>query len=150
MTQSDVAKPDIEGLIHLNAEAASAFIRGDIRHYLSLIRHAEDYTLMPPFGGEPVRGFDGSDKYIAELERFFQGGEAEFEAVETYASGNLVVIAAIERQHGRIGGLPEQDLSLRVTLVFPRVGDTWLLAHRHADPLVHSVGLEQFAALARG
>jgi hypothetical protein len=41
-----------------------------------------------------------------------------------------------ERQHGRIGDQPDQDLSLRVTHVYRRAGADWLLVHRHADPLV--------------
>jgi ketosteroid isomerase-like protein len=56
----------------------------------------------------------------------------------------------IERQHGQVGGLPSQDWSLRVTLVFRREGSDWQLVHRHADPLVHGISLEQLAALARG
>jgi hypothetical protein len=40
--------------------------------------------------------------------------------VQSCASGNLAVLVMIERQHGRIGGLPDQDLSLRVTLVLLR------------------------------
>jgi ketosteroid isomerase-like protein len=53
-------------------------------------------------------------------------------------------------QHGLVGGLPEQDWSLRVTLVFRRDDGAWRLLHRHADPLVHGISLEQTAALARG
>jgi ketosteroid isomerase-like protein len=49
-----------------------------------------------------------------------------------------------------VGGLPEQDWSLRVTLVFRREEGEWQLVHRHADPLVHSISLEQAAAIARG
>ena len=56
----------------------------------------------------------------------------------------------IERQHGEVGGLPDQDWSLRVTQVFRRVDGRWLLVHRHADPLSHGVDLEQAAAIARG
>ena len=63
---------------------------------------------------------------------------------------SMVVIAAIERQHGKIGGLPEQVWSLRVTLVFRHEDSGWRLAHRHADPLVHEIGLEQAAGIARG
>jgi hypothetical protein len=51
---------------------------------------------------------------------YFQGGEAVVELVQSCASGNLAVLEMIERQHGRIGGLPDQDLSLRVTLVLLR------------------------------
>jgi hypothetical protein len=46
--------------------------------------------------------------------------------------------------------LPDQDWSLRVTLVYRRQGAEWWLVHRHADPLVRHVGLETAAALARG
>jgi ketosteroid isomerase-like protein len=56
----------------------------------------------------------------------------------------------IERQHGKVGGLAEQDLSLRVTLVFRRDDSEWRLVHRHADPLVQPIGEEQLGALLRG
>ena len=56
----------------------------------------------------------------------------------------------IERQHGQVGDLPEQDWSLRVTMVYRRDGSDWLLVHRHADPLVHPITQEQMASLARG
>jgi ketosteroid isomerase-like protein len=49
-----------------------------------------------------------------------------------------------------MGGLPDQDWSLRVTLVFRRDGSEWRQVHRHADPLVHGINLEQLVALARG
>ena len=60
------------------------------------------------------------------------------------------VCVAIERQHGEVGNLPDQDWSLRVTLVFRRAGGDWELIHRHADPLVHPIGFDRLAALARG
>jgi ketosteroid isomerase-like protein len=150
MAHGNVTDEELAELIGRTAQAASALIRGDIRTYLTLIPHAEDYTLMDPFGGEPTRGFDASSESLEALERFFQGGEAELELVESYTSGDLVVLVVIERQHGKVGGLPEQDLSLRVTWVFRREGSEWRQVHRHADPLVHGISLEQLAALARG
>jgi len=57
---------------------------------------------------------------------------------------------SIERQHGEVGGLPAQDWSLRVTLVFRRDESGWRQVHRHADALVHGIDLDQLAVLARG
>src|SRR5215217_7747126 len=141
---------ELARLVRRTADAASALIAGDMDRYTALIPHADDYTLMAPYGGQPQRGFDASPEALAATARFFQGGEARLEVVETYASGDLAVLVAIERQRGVVGGLPEQDWSLRVTLVFRRDGSGWQLAHRHADPLVHGISHEQLAAIARG
>jgi len=148
MAHRHVTDEELAELIRRTAQAASALIRGDVRTYLTLIPHAENYTLMDPFGGEPTRGFDASSESLEALERFFQGGEAELELVESYTSGELVVLVVIERQQGQVGGLAEQDLSLRVTWVFRREGSEWRQVHRHADPLVHGISLEQLSALA--
>src|SRR5919202_5460892 len=114
MAHANVTDEEPAELIRRTTEAASALIRGDIRTYLTLVPHADDYTLMHPFGGEPTRGFEASSESLEAMERFFQGGEAELEVVESYTSGDLVVLVVIERQHAQVGGLPEQDWSLRV------------------------------------
>ena len=150
MTQGSDSEDELAELVQLQAEAASAFMRGDMTRYLELIKHADDYTLLAPFGGPPRHGFDESPEYKAELERYFADGEAELELVQSYASGELAVLVVIERQHGRVGDLPDQDWSLRVTLVFRREGSEWRLVHRHADPLLKGISLEQAAAIARG
>jgi ketosteroid isomerase-like protein len=147
---TNVSDEELADLVRHVAEAASALIRGDMRRYLELIRHADDYTLMAPFGGVPTRGFDASSERLEAMERYFQGGEAALELVQSYTSGDLVVLVVIERQHGQVGGLPDQNWSLRVTLVFRREAGEWRLVHRHADPLVPEMSLEQAAALARG
>ena len=145
-----VSDEEVAALVERVTEAAQALISGDVEGYVARIKHADDYTLMAPFGGEPSHGFDESAEYRAELERYFADGEAELELVQSYASGELAVLVAIERQHGRVGGLPDQDWSLRVTLVFRREGSEWQLVHRHADPLLKGISLEQAAAIARG
>lgn len=150
LARNDITDKELAELVQRVAVAAKAYIRGDMQTYFDLIQHADDFTLMSPFGGEPERGFDTSPERLAALERFFGGGEAELEVVETYTSGDLAVLVVIERQHGKVGGLPDQDWSLRVTWVFRREGSGWQQVHRHADPLVHGITLEQFSALARG
>jgi ketosteroid isomerase-like protein len=141
---------DVTDLVRRTEQAAAALIRGDINAYLELIRHADDYTLMQPFGGSPTRGFDARPESLAALARFFKGGESTLEVTQSYASGDLVVLVVIERQHGAVGDLPDQEWSLRVTQVYRRSGAAWELVHRHADPLVHPIGIDRAAALARG
>ncbi len=143
-------RPELEELVQIMSDGASAIIGGRIRRYAALMDHADDFTLMAPNGGEPRRGFDDSDEAIAAMEEYFEDGVAGLEIVATYSSGDLAVLVMVERQHGRIGGFPEQDLSLRVTVVFRREGSRWRLVHRHADPLVHPVGAELLGALLRG
>jgi ketosteroid isomerase-like protein len=149
-SQGNASARAIADLVRRTEQAAAALIRGDLHAYLQLIRHANDYTLMQPFGGPPTRGFDPRPENVAALARFFKGGESTLEITQSYASGDLVVLVLIERQHGEVGGLPDQDWSLRVTQVYRRSGATWELVHRHADPLVHPIGIDRAAALARG
>jgi ketosteroid isomerase-like protein len=156
MTSSDpgahqpITDAELADVVRIAAEAASAFLNGDLRQYLRLIKHSADYTLMPPAGGEPRRGFDDSDANLDAMARYFQGGEAELEVVHAFGSGDLAVLVAIERQHGVVGGRPDQDWSLRVTLVFRREEGEWRLAHRHADPLTHPLDMDVVAVIARG
>jgi ketosteroid isomerase-like protein len=146
-----VSDQELAALVQRVTEAAQALIAGDTEGYTARITHAHDYTLMSPYGGDTVRGFDDSPEALTALGGFFRGGEARVEVVETYTSGDLAVLVVIERQHGTIGDLPEQDWSLRVTWVFRRVAESdWELVHRHADALVHAIDHERLGALARG
>jgi ketosteroid isomerase-like protein len=150
MTDVQVPDDELAELIERVREATSAFIGGEIRRYVGLVNHADDFTLMPPNGGETVHGFEASEDEITEMERYFKSGEATLEVEAAHASGNLAVLVVVERQHGRVGDYPEQDLSLRVTLVFRREGSQWRLLHRHADSLVHPITMDQLLELARG
>jgi len=144
------ADQDVAAVERRSADANKALVRGDIDGYLALIEHSKDYTLMNPFGGTPTRGFVDSPERRAGMAKFFKSGTLDQEVVATYVSGDLVVLVAIERVRAEVGGLPEQDWSLRVTQVFRRDGAGWQLVHRHAHPLVKGITVEQAAALARG
>jgi ketosteroid isomerase-like protein len=148
--RSDITEAELAELVSRMDEAASAYIRGDIHHYLSLFDHPDDFTLMPPYGGETRVGHHYTEEEAAETSQFFASGQAKLEVEHVYSSGDLAVLVAVERQHGEAGGYPDQDLSLRVTLVFRRAGDRWQLVHRHADPLVHQIPFDHLAQLARG
>lgn len=137
-------------LVQLAEEKNAAFMRGDMDRWADLANIASDFTLMQPFGGPASHGFDTSPKRLAELSQYFRHGQATLEVVQTYSSHDLAVLVMIERQHGEVGGLPDQDWSLRVTEVYRKVGSEWQWVHRHADPLVRRISLEQAASLARG
>jgi ketosteroid isomerase-like protein len=148
--QNAISAAELDELVARVDEATDAYIRGDVHRYVALFDHADDYTLMPPYGGETVHGFVYSEERAAETSRFFASGEGRLELERSYVSGDLAVLVAVERQHGEVGGLPDQDWSLRVTLVLRRVGDRWQIVHRHADPLVHPIPFAHCAELARG
>jgi ketosteroid isomerase-like protein len=145
-----ITESDVADLVARVEESADALMAGDVDRYLAFIHHAEDYTLLNPAGGPARRGFDDSPESRRAMAQMFQSGSAKLELIETYASGDLVVLVTLERNHGVVGGLPEQDWSLRVTWVFRLTQSGWELAHRHADPLVHPITEEQLSALAQG
>src|SRR5688572_6348135 len=98
---------------------------------------------MSPFGGTPTRSSEMTGEHWSALGWFFKNGTLKQELLQTYASADIVVLALIERGRGEVGGLPVQDWPLRVTLVYRREGSNWRLAHRHADPLVAGITLQQ-------
>jgi len=118
MTSTETTEQDIAALIARWSEAAQLYIDGDLRAYAAIARHAEDYTLLPPHGGDARYGFDGSDDAVDWTARTFRGGQAELEVFKTYTSGDLAVLVAVERQVGTVGDLPATGL---VVAHHPRV-----------------------------
>jgi ketosteroid isomerase-like protein len=149
MPEGTISDEELSELVRRTEEATSAFMRGDMDRYIALTPHARGFTLMNPFGGPPAR-YEERTESLRAAASYFKAGEAKLEVADAHVWGDTVVLVMIERQHGEVGGLPDQDWPLRVTQVYRRDGSDWLLMHRHADPLVRAVGLEQAAVLARG
>jgi len=148
--QDPAMKQTVAELVRRSEEANDALMRGDADRYRALVPLTDDFTLMSPFGGKPSRSARLTDEEWAEIGRFFRNGTLNQELVEAYGSGDMIVLAVIEHaRHVEVGGLPAQDWSLRVTLVYRRDGSEWRLAHRHADPLANGITVAQAAALAR-
>jgi ketosteroid isomerase-like protein len=151
VTRPEITEGDLDALVERVREATEALIQGEVRRYFAIVNEAPDFSLMPPTGGPTRHGPELSPASIEALKEFFAGdGHGDFELEESYASGELVVLVGVERQYGTVGGLPSQDWSLRVTLVFRREDADWRLVHRHADALVHPISMEQLSVLARG
>jgi ketosteroid isomerase-like protein len=143
-------EPTMAALVDHWSAAAQAYLNGDLPTYARLAHHAADYVLTPPNGGDPRPGFDASNDAVDWTARTFRGGQVDLEVFQTYTSGDLAVLVAVERQHGAVGDVSDQDWSLRITLVFRRDADHWRLLHRHADPLTRPLEPGLFAAIARG
>ena len=92
----EITETELSELIARMNEAAGAYIRGDIHHYLALFDHPDDYTLMPPYGGETTHGFVYSEERAAETSRFFKSGEATLDVAHSYVSGKLAVLVAAD------------------------------------------------------
>jgi ketosteroid isomerase-like protein len=142
--------PALVELSHIAQESAEAYLAADLDTYARVLPHADDFTLMPPFGGPTRRGFVLDDETREATRSTFRGGQVEVEVDASYVTDDLAVLAVVERQRGLVGELAEQDWSLRVTLVFRRDDGQWRLVHRHADALVHPIGWNALSRLARG
>ncbi len=151
MTRPEGTDDDLSELVERVREATGALMQGDVRRYFALVDEAPDFSLMPPNGGATRHGSDTSPDSLAAAEQFFPGGgDGDLELEKLYGSGDLAVLVGVERQHGPVGGLPDQDWPLRVTLVFRREASGWRLVHRHADALVHPISMELLSRLALG
>jgi ketosteroid isomerase-like protein len=142
--------PALAELTRMAQESAEAYLAGDLDTYARVLPHADDFTLMPPFGGPTRQGFILDDDTREATRSTFRGGHVEVDVDASYMTDDLAVLAVVERQRGLVGDLAEQDWSLRVTLVFRREGGQWRLVHRHADALVHTIGWNTLSQLARG
>ncbi len=145
-----VSSEDVADLAAMSTRAYTALMEGDAATYAATMKHTRDFTLMHPFGGKVIHGFDMSNEHLAKLGGFFKNGDFEQEIIQTISSDDIAVLVTIEHQSVEVGGLAKQEWPLRVTLVFRLESGEWKLAHRHADPLVLGVSVEMAAAIARG
>jgi ketosteroid isomerase-like protein len=148
--QDATANENIDDLAARSTRAYAALMKGDAVAYAAIMKHTQDFTLMQPFGGKVVHGFDGAPEHLARLGGFFRNGDFKQEVIQSISSADVAVLVTIEHQSVEVGGLARQEWPLRVTLVFRRESGEWKLAHRHADPLAHGISVERAAALARG
>jgi ketosteroid isomerase-like protein len=143
-----IGDEELEQFVRRAEEGADAWVRGDLGRYLDLVHHAPGFTLLAPDGGPATQHEDRAGE-LSTWTSTFTEGEATLEHVVTHAWGDTLVLSMVERQHGRVGGEPDQNLSVRVTHVYRRDGSDWRLVHRHADPLVTKLPLAELGALLR-
>jgi ketosteroid isomerase-like protein len=130
-----VSRSDFDGAIAAYRQALQEFATGDPRPVAELFSRRDDVTLANPLG-PPRLGWAEVEKAIGQAAANFKGGSVSFEEVSRYATPELGYVVQLERQEAQLAGSEDMvRISLRVTMVFRREGDTWKVAHRHADPI---------------
>jgi ketosteroid isomerase-like protein len=139
----------VQELLEQKARTQRAWVNGEVSP--EIFGQRKDVTLLNPFGGYSGRGQGGVQAVQQNAISHFAGGgasEVESELLHAMVSDDLAVLVVIERSQVRLKGYDEpRPWHLRVTQVFQRDGDEWRSVHRHADPLVRSLTLEEVQAL---
>jgi hypothetical protein len=143
--------PIVQKLLAQTRDASLKWVNGDSSPYSAMMAHTPQFTIFGPFGGPSPPGWtDEFAKRQVDAARPFQGGTAEIELVQSYVSGDLVVLVTIEHSQVKFAGADSlQQWDLRVTQVYERNGKDWKVVHRHAEPLVLRRNLEQTLQLFR-
>jgi ketosteroid isomerase-like protein len=116
--------------------ALDSFVKGDPKPCADFFSRRDDVTLANPLG-PPRIGPADVDAAIAEAAATLRDGVVRgCEEVSRYSTADLGYVVQIERTEARLPGSEDiASLALRVTMIFRREGDTWKVAHRHADPI---------------
>ena len=120
-------------------QAQVPFLKGDPKPTMELFSRQDDVTLANPLG-PPVRGPAEVERVATEAAAQVSDGSIRgFEEVSRYSTPDLGYVVQIERAQARLAGGGEiTPIAHRVTMIFRREGDTWKVAHRHADPITTS------------
>lgn len=131
-----MSQRDFDGAVEAYRQALEPYVKGDSRPVTEFFSRREDVTLANPLG-PPRRGPAAVDEAIAAgAANLTNGSVRHVEEVSRYSTPELGYVVQLERTQARLPG--SQDMTpfaLRVTMIFRREGDTWKVAHRHADPI---------------
>ncbi len=131
-----MSQHDFDGAVEAFRRALGVFMKGDPGPVTELLSRRDDVTLANPLG-PPRRGPAEVDRAVAEAAAQIRDGSVRgFEEVSRFSTPDLGYVVQIERTQARLTGSEDMSpIALRVTMVFRREGDTWRVAHRHADPI---------------
>jgi ketosteroid isomerase-like protein len=127
---------DFDSAVEAYRQAVGQYLKGDPKPAMELFSRRADVTLANPLG-PPHRGPTEVARAAAEgAAQVSEGSVRGFEEVSRYSTPDLGYIVQIERAEARLGGSGNiSPIALRVTMIFRREGNTWKVAHRHADPI---------------
>lgn len=127
---------DFDGAVAAYRTALGHYLRGDPGPVMSCFSDRDDVTLANPLGQTRRGAADVHEVAAAGAANFVGGSVRSIEEVSRYSTADLGYVVQIERSQARVSGSEDVSMiSLRVTMVFRREGDTWNVVHRHADPI---------------
>ena len=131
-----MSESDFDGAVEAYRQALEPYVKGDPRPVTEFFSRREDVTLANPLG-PPRRGPAEVDEAIAAgAASLTDGSVRRVEEVSRYSTPELGYVVQLERTQARLPGSEDMTpFALRVTMIFRREGDTWRVAHRHADPI---------------
>jgi ketosteroid isomerase-like protein len=131
-----VSRSGFDSAVEGFREALRPYMKGDPRPVTEFFSRRDDVTLSNPIG-PPRRGPTDVDEGIAAgAAQLSDGSVRRVEEVARYSTPDLGYVVQIERTQARLLGSEDlTPLALRTTVIFRREGDTWKIAHRHADPI---------------
>lgn len=134
--ETTVSGSDFDGAVQGFRQALELYVKGDPEPVMEFVSRRDDVTLANPLG-PPRRGPADVDKAIADgAAQLSDGSVRHIEEVSRYSTPDLGYVVQLERTQARLAGSRDiSPIALRVTLIFRREGDTWKIAHRHADPI---------------
>ena len=131
-----MSEPDFGAAVDVYRRALNAFVKGDPRPVLEGFSRRDDVTLANPLG-PPRLGRADVERAVEAAAVNFEDGWGRFEDLSRYATADLGYVVYLERAEVQLAGSDEMVPStLRVTMIFRREGDSWKVAHRHADPIM--------------
>ncbi len=147
MSSADAASEELDAAIEQFRQAQEALVAGDPEPVKPLHTRRDDVTLANPLG--PVRrGWAEVEDAIDQAAANFRGGGGvRYEEVSRYVTPEIAYVVRVERTETKIGGQEElSPVSLRVTMIYRREGDSWKIVHRHADPITAARPAESIIA----
>ena len=133
--EMSVAHADFSAAVDAYRQALDAFVTGDARPVLEHFSRRDDVTLANPLGPRRLGRADVEQAGEGAVANF-EAGSLRFEDLSRHATADLRHVVSLERAEVRLAGSDEMVPStLRVTMIFRGEGDTWRVAHRHADPI---------------
>ncbi len=125
-----------EEFMRRRAQAALAYVNGDFEPLGALVPRQGQASFFGPGGGS-VRGAEAvATRYQADARNFEDGGTNELDVIQSGADGEVGFWTGFQRARVRLRGKPDPvPMRLRVTEIFSRGPEGWVMVHRHADML---------------